>query len=129
MIIPFIRAADEDKEVALATLEGEPRNSLLNHQQPEALAKLMDFNLPDGNGKGKEGLLQLVQDVLKYSVNTWHQGFLDKLYSSTNAPGVISELVLAVLNTNVCVANVEHFTQLTQPQGSCLSSFAGPNCH
>jgi len=129
LIIPFIRAADEDTEVALATLEGEPRNSLVEYQQPEGLTKLMDFNLPDGGGKGKEGLLQLVQDVLKYSVNTWHQGFLDKLYSSTNAPGVISELVLAVLNTNVCVANAEHLTQLTELQGSCLSSFASPNCY
>jgi len=39
--------------------------------------------------------------TLQYSVNTWDQGFLDKLYASTDAPGVVSELVLAVLNTNV----------------------------
>lgn len=43
----------------------------------------------------------MVQDVLKYSVNTWDQGFLDKLYASTNAVGVVSELLLSVLNTNV----------------------------
>lgn len=61
----------------------------------------MDFHLPDGSGRGKEGLLEVVDKVLKYSVNTWDQGFLDKLYASTNAVGVISELLLAVLNTNV----------------------------
>jgi glutamate decarboxylase len=44
----------------------------------------MNFELP-GNGKGKEGLLATVEEVLKYSVNTWDQGFLDKLYASTNA--------------------------------------------
>jgi len=44
----------------------------------------MDFKLPV-EGKGKEGLLQTVEQVLKYSVNTWDQGFLDKLYASTNA--------------------------------------------
>ncbi len=44
----------------------------------------MNFELP-GDGKGKDGLLQTVEQVLKYSVNTWDQGFLDKLYSSTNA--------------------------------------------
>ena len=44
----------------------------------------MKLELP-GNGKGKEGLLATVEQVLKYSVNTWDQGFLDKLYSSTNA--------------------------------------------
>lgn len=44
----------------------------------------MNFDLP-GDGKGKEGLLETVEQVLKYSVNTWDQGFLDKLYASTNA--------------------------------------------
>ena len=45
---------------------------------------LMNFDLPI-NGHGKDGLLSTVERVLKYSVNTWDQGFLDKLYSSTNA--------------------------------------------
>jgi glutamate decarboxylase len=44
----------------------------------------MKFELQE-DGKGKEGLLEMVQMLLKYSVNTWNQGFLDKLYSSTNA--------------------------------------------
>lgn len=46
----------------------------------------MNFDLPE-NGKGKEGLLETVEQVLKYSVNTWDQGFMDKLYASTNAVG------------------------------------------
>ena len=50
---------------------------------------------------GKAGLLDLVERTLQYSVNTWDQGFMDKLYASTNPVGVISELVLGVLNTNV----------------------------
>lgn len=45
--------------------------------------------------------MKIVQQVLKYSVNTWDQGFLDKLYASTNAVGLVSELLLATLNTNV----------------------------
>jgi glutamate decarboxylase len=61
-----------------------PRTSLVEHYKPEKLAKLMNFDLP-GNGKGKDGLLETVEQVLKYSVNTWDQGFLDKLYASTNA--------------------------------------------
>jgi len=74
----------------------------VEHHKPEKLVNLMKFDLP-GNGKGKDGLLSTVEQVLKYSVNTWDQGFLDKLYASTNAVGVISELLLAVLNTNVSV--------------------------
>lgn len=34
--------------------------------------------------------MSLVDTILKYSVNTWDQGFLDKLYASTNAVSVSS---------------------------------------
>lgn len=55
------------------------------------------------SGQGSDGLLRILEKVLKYSVNTWHQGFLDKLYASTNAPGLAAELIIAALNTNVHV--------------------------
>jgi glutamate decarboxylase len=89
LIIPFIRSADEDAATkhtghGLSITGGRPRTTLVEHHQPEELVKLMDFKLPV-EGKGKEGLLQTVEQVLKYSVNTWDQGFLDKLYASTNA--------------------------------------------
>ncbi|KAF4637818.1 hypothetical protein G7Y89_g286 [Cudoniella acicularis] len=110
LIIPFIKSADEDASSkhtghGLAVPGGGPRTALVEHHKPEKLISLMDLELP-GNGKGKEGLLQTVERVLKYSVNTWDQGFLDKLYASTNAVGVISELLLAVLNTNLHVFQV-----------------------
>lgn len=105
LIIPFIKSADEDAATkssghGLIVPGGGPRTSLVELHKPEKLVKLMDLDLPS-KGAGKEGLLAAVQQVLKYSVNTWDQGFLDKLYASTNAVGVISELLLAVLNTNV----------------------------
>ncbi|PVH73734.1 glutamate decarboxylase-like protein-like protein 1 [Cadophora sp. DSE1049] len=110
LIIPFIRAADQDAAFkytshGLAIQGGGPRTVLLEYHRPEKLAQLMSVDLP-GNGKGKEGLLAAVEKVLQYSVNTWDQGFLDKLYASTNAVGVISELLLAALNTNVHVYQV-----------------------
>ncbi|ESZ90106.1 glutamate decarboxylase [Sclerotinia borealis F-4128] len=110
LIIPFIRSADEDASTkhtghGKAIPGGGPRTTLLEHHKPEKLVQLLDFNLPT-NGKGKDGLLTTVEQVLKYSVNTWDQGFLDKLYASTNAVGVISELILAVLNTNLHVFQV-----------------------
>lgn len=37
---------------------------------------------------GKDGLVGIVEKVLKYSVNTWDQGFMDKLYASTNAVSI-----------------------------------------
>lgn len=40
--------------------------------------------MPD-EGQGQGGLLKMLEKVLKYSVNTWNEGFMDKLYASTNA--------------------------------------------
>lgn len=48
----------------------------------------------------------VISQILNYSVNTWDQGFMDKLYSSTNAVGVVAEMLLSVLNTNVHVYSV-----------------------
>lgn len=110
LLIPFIHAADEDAGTkkaghGLAVKGGGPRTALIELHRPQKLQQLLDFQLPD-HGKGKEGLLQEVGKILQYSVNTWDQGFLDKLYGSTNAVGVASELILAVLNTNVHVYQV-----------------------
>lgn len=93
LIIPFVRSADEDAAAkptghGFAIPGGGPRTSLVEHHKPEKLLSLMRLDLPE-NGKGKEGLLATVEEVLKYSVNTWDQGFLDKLYSSTNAVSLI----------------------------------------
>ena len=118
LIIPFIRAADQDALTkptghGLQVAGGGPRTVLVEHHAPKKLESILAKELEidhdsgkekdevEGQGSGKEGLVKLVSSILKYSVNTWDQGFLDKLYASTNAVGVVSELLLAVLNTNV----------------------------
>jgi len=90
LILPFIRSADEDaaaKETGhgLSVPGGVPRTALVEHHRPQELVKLLDFQLPEGQGKGKEGLLAVMENILKYSVNTWDQGYMHSLYSSTNA--------------------------------------------
>lgn len=135
LIIPFIGAADEDAATkstghGLAIEGGGPRTVLLEHHKPEKLVSLMNFDLPN-DGKGKNGLLDTVQQVLKYSVNTWDQGFLDKLYASTNAVGMISELLLAVLNTNLHVFQVSPaltvIEKTTARKFASLFGFNGPH--
>ncbi|OTA53904.1 glutamate decarboxylase [Hypoxylon sp. EC38] len=106
LIVPFIRDADNAVPSRangyIATdAQGKPgRNTLVDSHKPEELVKKLAFSLPE-NGAGKEGLLDIIQTLLRYSVNTWDQGFMDKLYSAINPVGVASELVLTVLNTNV----------------------------
>ncbi|PGH18898.1 hypothetical protein AJ80_04316 [Polytolypa hystricis UAMH7299] len=106
-LVQFIRAADEDN---YETTGGDakdkgPHTALVEYQTPQDLQAVLNLDIPDA-GQGQDGLLKILDQVLRYSVNTWHQGFLDKLYASTNAPGVAAELILAALNTNVHVYQV-----------------------
>ncbi|KAJ5561802.1 hypothetical protein N7461_000563 [Penicillium sp. DV-2018c] len=116
LLIPFIRSADEDLPHSPAQKNGsnatngnghtEPvGTSLVNYKTPEELQRILQLEIPE-KGTKQEGLIAVLEKVLRYSVNTWHQGFLDKLYASTNAPGVAAELILATLNTNVHVYQV-----------------------
>ncbi|OAG02652.1 glutamate decarboxylase-like protein 1 [Paraphaeosphaeria sporulosa] len=89
LIIPFIRSADEDAATkhsghGLAIRGGGPRTALVEHHPPKKLEQILDLSIPEQAG-GKDGLVEIVEKVLRYSVNTWDQGFLDKLYASTNA--------------------------------------------
>lgn len=77
----------------------------MEHHKPQKLIQLLKLELPD-RGLGKKGFLNVLEKILQYSVNTWDQGFMDKLYASTDAAGVASELILAVLNTNLHVYQV-----------------------
>nr|CAG8456452.1 7457_t:CDS:2 [Entrophospora candida] len=77
----------------------KPDSLVVNYKPPEELKQLIDMDLPY-NGIGINGLFPIIQDILKYSVNTWHSGFLDKLYAGTNPVGIISEMLMAFLNGN-----------------------------
>lgn len=112
LIVPYVREADEEAEVkhkgrlSFAKDDSQPHNVLVESHTPRELLQRFDLALPTGEGRGKDGLLNTIKDILKYSVNTWDQGFMDKLTASTNPVGVISEMILGVLNTNVHVFHV-----------------------
>lgn len=135
LLIPFINSADaapisnQYSENGTSTDVNKPTSSLVNYKSPEELQKLLKLDLPS-TGHGQEGLVNVLQQILHYSVNTWHQGFLDKLYASTNAPGVAAELILAALNTNVHVYQVSPALTLiekyTAKQLAILFGLEGP---
>ncbi|KAL8952014.1 MAG: hypothetical protein Q9222_002033, partial [Ikaeria aurantiellina] len=135
LLIPFIHAADEDataKETGhgLSKSGGGPRTALVEYHKPQKLSQILSPQFPDA-GVGSSGFLPLVQQILQYSVNTWDQGFLSKLYASTDAPGVAAELILAVLNTNIHVYNVSPaLTVIEKATSRALASlfgFTGPH--
>lgn len=90
-------------------------------QTPQELVKL--FDIPE-QGQGPKDLFEQVDRVLEHSVVTWNQGFLDKLYASTNPVGVAADLLLSVLNTNTHVFS-EYFQYLFI---SLLTSFSCISC-
>ncbi|KAK4218441.1 glutamate decarboxylase 1 [Rhypophila decipiens] len=131
LIVPFVQAADEAAPArASGTLVPGQRNVLVESKKPQELVEQLAFSLPLGQGRGEEGLLQTIQDILDTSVNTWDQGFLDKLYASTNAVGVASELLLSVLNTNLHVYQVSPaLTVIEKHTGRAFANlfgFTGP---
>ncbi|KAF2024690.1 PLP-dependent transferase [Setomelanomma holmii] len=98
LIIPFIAAADEDAKTkhtghGLQVKGGGPRTTLVEHHPPKKLESILqqEMEINEAAG-GKDGLLSLVETILKYSVNTWDQGFLDKLQpggSASNATAIV----------------------------------------
>lgn len=95
--------------------------SLGSYHEPQTLKKIFTSET-DLFEKGIKGdnveLFRHIDNVLTYSVNTWNPGFLDKLYASTNPIGVVSDLILSVLNTNSHVYTVS-------PVLSVLENYVG----
>lgn len=87
-------------------------NSLGKYYQPSYLKdeltghKEDELELLKGIKGDNDKLFSKIDQILKYSVNTWNPGFLDKLYASNNPIGVISDLILSILNTNSHVYTV-----------------------
>ncbi|GLI73151.1 glutamate decarboxylase 2 [Penicillium ochrochloron] len=133
LLIPFIRSADEPPVPTKKNTNGvnghstQQGTSLVDYKKPEDLRDILQLEIPE-QGRKQEGLIEVLEKVLKYSVNTWHQGFLDKLYASTNAPGVAAELILATLNTNVHVYQVSPaLTVIEKFTGQRLANLFGLN--
>ena len=79
-LIPFIQNADNKN-----TARNNGRSSSkVAYYPPEQLSQLLNLSLP-AHGLGKDGMLQVLENLLEFSVNTWDQGYMDKLASGTNA--------------------------------------------
>ena len=60
----------------------------------------------------------MLQNILHYSVNTWNPGFMDKLYAGTNSVGIVTEMLISLLNANSHVYNVSPVLTLIE---NCVS--------
>ncbi|KAL1869612.1 Glutamate decarboxylase 2 [Diaporthe australafricana] len=132
LIVPFIAAADRaastratGKSDTAGVQDPQARNVLVRSYEPKALTQRLNFALPKQEGKGRAGFVEAVKDVLEYSVNTWDQGFLDKLSASTNA---------VWCNQSACLSDSLRLTRgcrLESPQSYYFLSstqMSGPSC-
>lgn len=125
-LIPFIRVADDEIK-AHKDQDPVPKSSILTPSTPQELSAQLSLSLPS-DGLGAAGLLSNLSSILAHSVNTFSPGFLDKLYASTNAPGIASELILACLNTNLHVYQVSPaLTLIEKATTKALASLFGLN--
>ncbi|KAK9455305.1 pyridoxal phosphate-dependent transferase [Dipodascopsis uninucleata] len=94
-------------------------SSLGSPVPPKELKQLLDngLDLPEVGG-GKEEFVKVLDQILSKSVVTWHPGFMDKLYSSTNPVGVASDMVLSLLNTNGYIYSVAPVLTLIEKKTS-----------
>jgi len=88
LLIPFVQYADATPPNACVYTTSSP---VVIHVSPEQLQQHLGLHFVD-QGFGKKGVLEFLQQLLKYSINTWHQGFVDKLYSSTSAVSIYNSI-------------------------------------
>lgn len=105
LVVDFVKSADNNassrtEEPTSKLANGYHTSTLLNYHPPKELEKLLNFTLPQ-HGQGLKGLESTARSIQKYSVNTWDQGFMDKLYHSPTPIGLAADLLLTSLNTNV----------------------------
>ena len=123
LIINHIRSTDQADSAKHEPTNGSPDQNppsthqvqLLNNHPPKALQKSLPFSLPS-EPQGLPGLLSTAQSLLHHSVNTWHQGFLDKLYASPHPVTLAADLLLTTLNTNVTVYSVSPALTLVEKE-------------
>ncbi|XP_026564012.1 acidic amino acid decarboxylase GADL1 [Pseudonaja textilis] len=69
-------------------------------QSPEKLRTLLDLELKD-TGENHPKLLQLCQDVIQFSVKTYHPRFFNQLYAGIDYYSLAARFIMEALNPSV----------------------------
>lgn len=84
-----------------AVFKGTQRDTkVVDWRAPEELKRLIDFE-PRSSPESHEELLQIVRDVVKYSVKTGHPYFVNQLFSSLDVYGLVGQWLTDALNPSV----------------------------
>ena len=75
------------------------KTKVIEYLSPKDLQKVIDFSVGEKCSSLKI-IIDLIKQVLRYSVRTTHPRFFKMLYTGTDPIGWVSELITAVTNTN-----------------------------
>jgi len=70
---------------------------VINYINPEDIASKFDFKV----GEKKDNIEEDLKNVIKYSVHTNSLTFFNQLFTGSDIYGVLSELIIALLNTSM----------------------------
>lgn len=88
------------KDIYNIIIRGIDRNDrVIDYIEPENMNKLIDFSLD--NTILEKDLVDVIDKIMKYSVNTQHHFFFNQLYAGADIYGIIGEFITAVLNTSM----------------------------
>ncbi len=73
--------------------------TLVDYHPPEDLAELLELDRPGSEGDW-ERIFDWIKKYLDYGVKTAHPTFLNRLWSGSNLPSILAEMVVAVSNTS-----------------------------
>lgn len=107
-----------------------PEQKVSHPLNPHDLKKVFDIGLNNEPLKSNDEVLQILNDVFKYSVNTQSSKFLNQLYGGTSDLTWISELIVAVLNTSMATYEIAPlFTLMEKELISEINKMVGfDNC-
>jgi len=129
IIIDFVRKTDAGQQ-GIGPHFDDPHD-LYKILDLEHLDKLFETPVKSNSSDSAEEMIAVFKKILHNSVNTWHPGFMDKLYASSNAVGMLADLLLSVLNTNSHVFTVSPALTVIErkiaKQYATLFGFKGPH--
>lgn len=111
--------AVSQRAVAYVSSADAPNARIGDPVPPDQLSQILGAHLTlPTTGGGQIEFLAVLDEILKRSIVTWHPGFMDKLYASTNPVGVASDLILSILNTNGYIYSVSPVLTLIEKKTS-----------
>ncbi|PNF13607.1 Cysteine sulfinic acid decarboxylase [Cryptotermes secundus] len=93
-------------------------NRVVEWRSPEELKKLIDLDLP-ADRVSHDRLLQLLKDIIQYSVKTGHPYFVNQLFSSVDPYGLVGQWLGDALNPSVYTYEVSPVFTLMEETVLC----------